>query len=168
MADKRMLKLLEASLFDPRPFMEDKPWKVSGQDLRAEALREIEPDKLLFDNCTRQEDVNKVITGYERLSRLEENGNIRLDVRTMVTLSKENRKRTLELVYSEKKVRFLCFFGTIFCAQNGKQYVPSLYRSGTEAWNIGCRLMDSEFDKDDYSVCLVPYLRVVALNRFRT
>ena len=153
----RILSIPRAVAFDPVAFI-GSGWKVLKHetDHRATKLTEVDFTKVNFETCLHGE---PKITGEEKLKRLKESGNIRLDAGVFLALWNEWRnapedkksETALEWLYREKGLAYLDFMGTVFESPSGYRFVLYLYRCGDGAWRWGCHWLRNGWDAKCFS-----------------
>jgi hypothetical protein len=131
-------------------------WKYSNKkgdtDDRSLVLTEVDFSKVLLETCLKEGEQR--ITGEEKLKRLIESGNIRLDPRFGAALFQEEGHTTLERLNKEHGVTCLDFFGKTLVRPGGGRCVLCLYRRGG-GWCRGADWLDGVWNVGDFSVGLV-------------
>ncbi len=117
--------------FNPAEFIAA-GWNIeeSEQDQRSQALTEIDLTKVTFVDCLKDGELE--IKGEEKLSRLKQSGQIRLDAGILQTLW-ENQHLIPESLKEpvKKHTRFIFIDGTILRSPHGRRCVLYL------CWNYG-------------------------------
>ncbi len=138
--------------FDPVSFFGG-IWKVIEEetDKRAEALNEVDFNKINFETCLKPGE-DKII-GEEKLKRLREGGNILLGAETFLAFWQEKEHATLEWLHKEKGVTYIYFFGTILEGPCHDRYVLYLYCFDGQ-WDWDYYWLGFSWGDRDFSVSL--------------
>lgn len=129
-------KLVLTQVFNLKEFI-GKGWKIEEEDPRSLAIKEVEPEKFLFETCLREGE--SWITGEVKLIRLKEksdfipfNSNVFLGLWEDYQVNKKNS--VLEWLFLNKGVKCMDFFATRLRSPSGRRFVLCLYRLGAGFW----------------------------------
>lgn len=149
-----IIKIDRSSPFNPAKFIR-KGWKIEEQDERSLALSEVDLTKFLFEDMLKSGESS--IQGEEKLGRLKQVGQIRLDAKIFQTLW-ENQ-HLIPASWKEKISGNTCrifFDGSILRHSNGLRYVLYLYWNDGE-WNWNYRWLNDRWNTNNPSVVLASY-----------
>ena len=129
-------KLILTKTFNPTEFL-GKGWTIEEEDPRSVAIKEVEPEKFLFETCLKEGE--NWITGEEKLARFKEKPDfIPFGADVFLTLWEDyqanKRNSVLEWLFLSKGVKFMDFFGTVLRSPYGHRDVLYLYRSVDGFW----------------------------------
>ncbi len=121
---------------DPATFI-GKGWKWADTyvDARSLALPRVDFSKVLFETCLEEGEAR--ITGKEKLHRLLDKDDIRLDPRFGVTLFKEEGQKTLKRLCEERGITHLDFPGRVLVNRAGEHCLFYLYLHSDDTWGCG-------------------------------
>ncbi len=128
-------------------------WTIEEEDERSLALTEIDLTNVHLE--TMLKDGENVVGGEEKLKRLKEANNIRLDAKVFQTLWKN--KNLIPESWKKKtrgKVTHIYFDGTIFKIRNNRFILSACWICSAEVWNWRCNWLDSEWTFYDPSAVL--------------
>lgn len=125
--------------FDPVKFTNfGDDWNIiEEQDKQSLTLTELDLNKVHFVDCLKDGEDN--IKGEERLSRLKKMGAIRLDVKILQTLLKNQK-----LIPENWKQLYICFDGTVIRDPNGGRCILYMYWED-DRWNWQCNWLHSDY-----------------------
>jgi hypothetical protein len=122
-------------------------WTIEEQDERSLALTEVELSSLRFETCLK--DGEQYITGEERLRRLKEAGQIRLDAKVFEALRQEQTVIIKSWTKRSEDISCLSFDGTVIRDPYGRRCV--LCRC---AWGWDYRWLGRDWDAHSVSALL--------------
>ena len=125
---------------------------VVEQDERSLALTEIDCSKLRFKSGFAKNE--EPITGEERLKRLKEMPEIRLDAKIGMTLYKEKGQTTLRFIREYLNVLWFEMPGTVLRDSGGYLALLYLYNDYHFSWECGLRRLN-EIRYPDYLAALL-------------
>lgn len=129
-----------------------KGWKIIEQDERSLALTELDLSKVQLATCLKSGE--EYLKGEQKLARLKETSQIRLDALFFYTLWKNQHliPEAWKQMVNGYSVA-ICFDGTILGSPRGYRYVLYLHWCDSE-WSWDYRWLESAFDADDPSAVL--------------
>jgi hypothetical protein len=127
-------------------------WTIEEQDERALVLAEVDLNKIRLDTCLNQGEV--YITGEQKLRRLKQAGQIRLDAKVFQTLW-QNRHSIPESLkeLTNGNTTFVCFDGTVLRDPGDNRSVLCLWWQSGE-WDWRCSWLDDDWFVDNPSAVL--------------